>query len=711
MIESKGLLVTGIVIAIFKTLLKQLEAFEQGIDEDDEDALTSLTTVKRSVALQRNIFEDTTAEIMCDVLPEKETIGAFFNAPEDKKWTEQGILARANERLGVYAESYWSSCVTIHNSLIDIKLLADDVEIWEQTSADASNYESPEWDALVRKLWGENNLLILKDLEKNNQTLKTTLYNVYQWHNLGIQEVSTALTRVLDFTQSSKLAETETQLKEICSRVQQDEESLLQLLEESAATVRPSLQICSSGNTYCVAGSRTSYESRELLRLRWLLVHLPSPDHFKPQKCLHFMECQYVEINEYPCLAKLERAWYDNRNAWCKEAFSGSIGTVTGLMWPAEFEEGADLTCLKEHKWRILETGNAVLDAVSYKGVVLVRKVMKWNTPDDYDEIQEERENLQRLHHYHIIQLFGVYKKPETFAMLLYPLCEYNLETFMEQCQAENAENILLKPECLLKRLYLESFFPCLAQALRFIHSHTTRHSDIKPANIVIKERIRDASRGRQYHIYIADFGSSSRFDVNSQTERYVAKTLKYCAPEVAPNQASNFADETKWGRAADVFSLGCVYAEMLTVLACRRIMNFDSFREGTMSLDGEALKRSKKVLKDKSFQRNLQRVKDWMQSLRNYEEDAYAKIKPMPRGYWYRRGDRVAFAPWRTTFAQTIDIAESMIQDDQHARPRIIEVVKRLEVNDCCNHETIPLYTLFDNSAARAQPPGSSTP
>ena len=38
-------------------------------------------------------------------------------------------------------------------------------------------------------------------------------------------------------------------------------------------------------------------------------------------------------------------------------------------------------------------------------------------------------------------------------------------------------------------RLYLESFFPCLAQALRYIYSQATRHMDIKPSNILVKTR------------------------------------------------------------------------------------------------------------------------------------------------------------------------------------------------------------------------------
>jgi serine/threonine protein kinase len=327
---------------------------------------------------------------------------------------------------------------------------------------------------------------------------------------------------------------------------------------------------------------------------------------------------------------------------------------------------------------------------------------MTWKTQFDLAEFREESKNLQLLNHFHIIQYFGSYVQQPSFAILLYPLCEYNLSDFMNICEAEDTQEVLSDPELLLNRLYLESFFPCLAQALKFIHNHTTRHADIKPANIVIKKRAPNVNMGRHYHIYIADFGSSSTYSYISQTTRFVAKTVKYCAPEVAPNSSAAGSTELKtWGRPADVFSLGCVYAEMLTVLACEEIISFDSFRAGNITLAGKALPRERGRTVDESFQGNLPRVGEWLQNLRRYE-DADTIPGRGTRGYWYRRGNRVAFAPWKNTFAETIDVTESMLRHDQDARPKIAEVVKRLGVDDCCNREIIPLYAYSDVNEAK---------
>jgi serine/threonine protein kinase len=58
-----------------------------------------------------------------------------------------------------------------------------------------------------------------------------------------------------------------------------------------------------------------------------------------------------------------------------------------------------------------------------------------------------------------------------------------------------------------------------------------------------------------------ADFGISKKFaaDELSQTSGLIALTRKYCSPEVYDGEPR--------GRAADVFSLGCVFLEIATVI------------------------------------------------------------------------------------------------------------------------------------------------
>lgn len=98
----------------------------------------------------------------------------------------------------------------------------------------------------------------------------------------------------------------------------------------------------------------------------------------------------------------------------------------------------------------------------------------------------------------------------------------------------------------------LRSFFGCLANALSYLHESKIRHRDIKPENILIKGSA----------VFLTDFGLS--FDwghlSRSTTTADSAKTPVYAAPEVA-----HF--ERRKNSSSDMWSLGCVFLEMMTVI------------------------------------------------------------------------------------------------------------------------------------------------
>jgi serine/threonine protein kinase len=116
----------------------------------------------------------------------------------------------------------------------------------------------------------------------------------------------------------------------------------------------------------------------------------------------------------------------------------------------------------------------------------------------------------------------------------------------------------------------LWNFFGCLSEALIYIHSQDTKRLDIKPGNVLMK-RHPDYRFG--HRVYIADFGTSRSFPSldYSQTDAPVPRTPKYCAPEVWNREM--------YGRAADTFSLGCVFMEMLTALCGRDLDDFTEHR------------------------------------------------------------------------------------------------------------------------------------
>lgn len=204
---------------------------------------------------------------------------------------------------------------------------------------------------------------------------------------------------------------------------------------------------------------------------------------------------------------------------------------------------------------------------------------MRTNRDWTLEHAINEVEHLNRLRHAHIVQLVGSYLRYKDFAILLYPAADCNLEAFMAHWSlSPTSTSQSSVEEAVARKSALVRFLSCLAHALHFVHHNVTRHADIKPANILVKLRKDKDLPG--YHVYLADFGISKSFVTQdqSQTESLGGRTLRYCAPEVYK--------DLPHGRAADIFSLGCVYSEMVTVVAGLDLEGFSDYRRSDSAND-----------------------------------------------------------------------------------------------------------------------------
>jgi serine/threonine protein kinase len=162
--------------------------------------------------------------------------------------------------------------------------------------------------------------------------------------------------------------------------------------------------------------------------------------------------------------------------------------------------------------------------------------------------VRDEINIIKQLHsHPHIIDLYWSYTHQGTFGMLLTPVASNgDLRAYLLTIRDLQKA---LTPE---QSSVLTRAFGCLASGLAFIHSRTIRHKDIKPSNILVHN-------GKMIY---TDFGIA--LDASGQdtttTGRPDALTKRYCAPEVANSEPRN--------RKSDVFSLGCVFLEILALLA-----------------------------------------------------------------------------------------------------------------------------------------------
>ncbi|XXH04258.1 hypothetical protein Hte_010672 [Hypoxylon texense] len=204
---------------------------------------------------------------------------------------------------------------------------------------------------------------------------------------------------------------------------------------------------------------------------------------------------------------------------------------------------------------RTLSAGNGprpttIQEVVDPSGRVYVLKRIKRR--HTYEEEQEEMKyikgelsimkKMRGVSLRHFIQLVASYTEINYVGLLLHPRAECHLGEFLDKFNQgeQRDENLLLQ------------FFGCIATAIAFLHCHTSvRHKDLKPENFLVKGT----------NILLIDFGISLDFSATNitTTNEEKRRTIRYCAPEVAQSKPRNSS--------SDVWSLGCVFLEMIAVL------------------------------------------------------------------------------------------------------------------------------------------------
>lgn len=176
----------------------------------------------------------------------------------------------------------------------------------------------------------------------------------------------------------------------------------------------------------------------------------------------------------------------------------------------------------------------------------------------DLNRIRSEVENLRSLNHEHIVQAVGCYYEPSksSFNLLLWPAGDSDLAYFLEEACKPGSDPIIRKNH----RSWIQTWFTCLSSALAYLHFSNIQHEDIKPANII--------HCGAK--VYFTDFGSSRRLEPSqdTSTDSPAMVTRLFSAPEVAPDNLQR----QRHGSKTDVFSLGLVFVEMLTILTGRSV-------------------------------------------------------------------------------------------------------------------------------------------
>ncbi|KAI9730878.1 MAG: Ankyrin-2 [Cirrosporium novae-zelandiae] len=188
---------------------------------------------------------------------------------------------------------------------------------------------------------------------------------------------------------------------------------------------------------------------------------------------------------------------------------------------------------------------------------ILRRKKFDGSTSDE-ESFRNEFQNLKRLSHHHLVKYIGSYTDPQYFGILLLPVAQCDLKVYLDKPSFSRMEL-----QCIRR------FFGCITSGIEYLHRQACRHKDIKPGNILIRDRV----------VYITDFGLAYDWTdkSKSKTEGLMGdRSINYMAPEVAAEQPR--------GSAADMWSLGCIFLDMLTVLKEETIDKRKNFFESTGS-------------------------------------------------------------------------------------------------------------------------------
>lgn len=171
----------------------------------------------------------------------------------------------------------------------------------------------------------------------------------------------------------------------------------------------------------------------------------------------------------------------------------------------------------------------------------LGRKTLKNRNPTAIEELKKEVSVLQKLRHPHVIRFLGAYSKGDKMSILVSPVAETTLALWLEQATAQQPANLVNT---------ISKMFGCLVSSVRYLHEQrpVVKHMDIKPQNILVAHGDQEFP-----HVVLCDFGISSSDDLNDGQHKPL--TRRYVAPEVFDGLARK--------QAADVWSLGCVFAEM----------------------------------------------------------------------------------------------------------------------------------------------------
>ena len=260
-------------------------------------------------------------------------------------------------------------------------------------------------------------------------------------------------------------------------------------------------------------------------------------------------------------------------------------------------------------------------------------------------------EAMKSAAHKHLISIFATYTYQDAGYVLLTPACDIPLKNFI-QIPPPHFRN-LEKQE---RRKIILSWLHCLSEALTFVHDKNIHHGEVQPSNIFIDSsnniilgvissyrKLRTDRRPNTLESYeygppekwVGATNASSSLSLRrkaSTTRKWklsiqsaptpVTESFNFssgdCSPISAqswPTRSANIGNGWKSdpydSQKADIFSLGCVYLDILSFLMKKKLASFVSQRSAKNKKGWNS------APPDTSFHANREQVDEWIDMLR----------------------------------------------------------------------------------------------
>ncbi|MBE7412543.1 MAG: AAA family ATPase [Leptospiraceae bacterium] len=179
------------------------------------------------------------------------------------------------------------------------------------------------------------------------------------------------------------------------------------------------------------------------------------------------------------------------------------------------------------------------------KSQTVILKILKrkFNSLSDIARLKQETKLVQNIRHEGIIQNHGIVQHEDLIAIVI------------EDTEGDSLKNFLKRGS-----IEISDFFPIaiqLAGTLSSIHSQNIIHKDIKPQNIIVKEKNKKIVSAK-----ITDFGISVILN-DEIREIYHPKTIEGTLPYISPEQTGRMNLSIDYR--TDLYSLGVTFYEILS--------------------------------------------------------------------------------------------------------------------------------------------------